>query len=76
MLISTALLLLPREVAGPTARVYGVLVRIHSDILLALGLPIFVVAEAVIIRDCLEHIEPNGALLALKVTWLEFYSAE
>ena len=44
-------------------------VRIHAhfDVLQA---SVVVIGEAEIIRDCLEHVEPDSAFLAFEVTWL------
>jgi len=41
-------------------------VRIHAH----LDVSVVVIGEAEIIRDCLEHVEPDSAFLAFEVTWL------
>ena len=59
---------LPGEVAGSSTRLH---VRIQTLLLRS-----FIIGEAEIVRDGLEHIEPDCAFLALEVTWLEFDSIE
>ena len=53
---------LPGEFAGSSTWLH---VRIHPLLLYS-----FIIREAEIVRDRLEHVEPDRAFLTLEVTWL------